>query len=100
MNAPTFTISSSDGRSADLSVGNASRNFAETIASPDPHYVQADLQGDVAVLTLRTGSYSGPILGIVAGSILPKDTGTVQEVTLMVNQATAIEEIEVARYGL
>jgi hypothetical protein len=100
LNAPTFTISSNDGRSIDLGAGSASRNFAEAIASPDPHYVQVDLQGDIAVLTLRTGSYAGPILGIVAGSILPKNAGTVQEVTLMVNQATAIEEIEVARYGL
>jgi len=55
--------------------------------------------GDNAVLTLRTGSYAGPVLGIAAGAGFAEIAETAQDILFGSNHDVSIVAVEAARYA-
>jgi hypothetical protein len=80
-------------------VGDSRGAHAFSIGSGVTHYVQVDVDGANGVLSVRTGSYAGPVVAVHAGASLARFSNTVEAILLASNHHVSIEEIQIARYA-
>jgi hypothetical protein len=94
----SFGIAWRDASSTYLAVGNAQDEYPFSPVVGGTYYVQIDADGADGVLTVRTGSYTGPVVAVHFGTGLSFMAGN-QRVFMATNKSLQIQEIELAQYA-
>jgi hypothetical protein len=99
LEAPGFQIGTKDETSTSIMVNGTGSIHPFVLATRVQYFAQVDMQGRIAVLTLRTGDYAGPILAIQPGQGTAEIPTTADDIMVSATRDVGIEEIEVARYA-
>jgi len=96
--SPSFGIAWRDASTTAIAIGGPEQLHPFSLAAGSTYYVEFDVDGLDGVLSLRTGSFTGPVVALQASSDIPGAPASNQDLFLSGGRGLQIQEVELAQY--